>query len=187
MKSYVFVLAFTLVGCGGGVVVGDAERADRAPAPAPAEQGMACASLHGEATLSSYHGDNYASSAFSFEYASQDAELTRNEFDVVYEDDIFVVNTVTDDRSTIVDLGNVRLADVPRTVDVESYPRGEWGEHDALQASIGHTYYVRSVDGAGRLVAAFRVIGLVPGVRATIEWVRSTDSDAMVVSTTCGL
>jgi hypothetical protein len=149
--------------------------------------GIPCAYLHGRASLTSYENDNYASSSFSFEFASQDATLTHNEFDVVYEVDMFGVNLVTDDRSFIVDLGDSALRDLPSTVDPNDYPVGNWGKHDWVQAQVDHTYFVRAIDDAGRLVAAFRVIGLQPGVRVTIEWIRSANPDAMQVPTQCGL
>lgn len=150
-------------------------------------EGTPCRLLHGTATLTSYDGANYASSAFSFEYASQDANLTHNEFDVLYLADMFVVNTVTDDRSFLVDLGEIAWEQIPSWVEVEQYPVGQWGEHDALQAQFHHMYFVRNEDGAGRGVAAFRVIGLEPGVRVTIEWVRSLSTDQMVLPTACAL
>ena len=65
------------------------------------------------------------------------------------------------------------------------YPLGQWGEHDAIQAELDHTYFVRSQDNAGRLVSAFRVRQLSPGVDVRIEWIRSADADAMVVPRSC--
>ncbi|MBI5536361.1 MAG: hypothetical protein HY898_26810 [Deltaproteobacteria bacterium] len=150
-------------------------------------EGIPCSYLHGKATLSDYNGDNYAASAFSFEFASQDSAVTHNEFELLYEVDLFLVNLVTDDVSFIVDLGQVALDQVPPSVEPDKFPVGNWGEHDALQAQLGHTYFVRSVDSAGRGVAAFRVIGIEPGKRVTIEWERSTDDDVMVVPAACGL
>ena len=149
--------------------------------------GTPCSYLRGRATLTRYTGDNYASSAFSFEYASQDPDVTNNEFDVLYQGNIFEVNTVTDDVSFIVDLGDVGWAEVPAMVDPEEFPLGEWGEHDAIEAYVGHMYFVRNVDSAGRGVAAFRVVGLEPGVRVTIAWVRSVHPDRFVVPTGCEL
>jgi hypothetical protein len=148
---------------------------------------ISCRYLHGSATLTDYRGANYPTSAFSFEFATQDPNITYNEFDVMYEADLFQVNLVGGDESFIVDLGDVALRDVPATVDPNDYALGGWGEHDDVQAQIHHTYFVRSIDGAGRLVAAFRVVGLQPGVRVTIEWIRSTDPDQMVVPEHCGV
>ncbi len=151
-----------------------------------AATGVECSSSHGFATLTSYDRvEQYAASAFSFEYASQDATLTHNEFDVLYTADLLRVNTVVDDRSFIVDLGDVSLRNLPRQIDPDAYPVGQWGEHDAVQAQLNHVYWVRSVDNAGRMVSAFRVTGLNPGRLLEIEWIRSTDTDTMVAPTSC--
>jgi hypothetical protein len=152
---------------------------------APATSGIPCPYLHGQANLTDYQLGVYASSAFSFRFASQDPTVTRNDFDVLYEGDMFLVNMVTDDRSFIVDLGAITLRETPATVDPGSFPLGNWGEHDAIGAQLEHTYFVRSVDGSGRHVAAFRVTGLEPGRRVSLEWVRSTDPDVMVFPQHC--
>jgi hypothetical protein len=165
---------------------GAGARAGNREAPESSELGLPCSYLHGEATMASRRADtDYASSCFSFEYASQDANVTGNEFDVQYQGDMFIVNMVTDDVSFIVDLGKTPLREVPRTVDPSDYPLGQWREHDAIQAQAYHTYFVRSVDGAGRLVAAFRVLRLEPGRRVDIEWIRSTDADVMAPPLGC--
>ncbi|MBX3189636.1 MAG: hypothetical protein KF819_21600 [Labilithrix sp.] len=190
-----FASALFATACGG--VVGDAPDLARDPSNGSASEGAPvsagagrdtapCAYLYGRASMTSRRGhDDYASSSFSFEYASQDAELTRNEFDVQYAGNLFIVNMITDDRSFIVDLGKIALRDVPRTVDPSEHPVGQWGEHDAIQAHLDHTYFVRSVDGAGRFVSAFRVIDLEPGRRVDIEWIRSTEADVMVPPLAC--
>jgi hypothetical protein len=204
MKSFAFTLlasallvtaATSATACGGTVGsprdTGEAAEppgsaAASSDSPRSERQGLPCSYLHGQANLTSRRGyDDYASSSFSFEYASQDADVTRNEFDLQYAGDIFIVNMIVDDASFIVDLGDVPLRDVPRTVDPADYPVGQWGEHDAIQAQADHTYFVRSIDGAGRLVAAFRVLQLEPGRRVQIEWIRSTDTDAMVHPLAC--
>jgi hypothetical protein len=152
----------------------------------PRIDGIPCSHLRGEVTLSEYDGDNFASSSFSFEFASQDPEITYNDYDLLYERNTFRVNLSGGDDSFIVDLGDVPLADVPETVDAADYPVGAFGEHDEIGAVIDHTYFVRTDDDTGRVVAAFRVVGLEPGVRATISWIRSTDPDRMVVPVDCG-
>jgi hypothetical protein len=113
--------------------------------------------------------------------------VTNNEFDVLYELNQFRVNTVTDDVSFIVDLGDVGWAGVPEMVVPGEFPLGNWGEHDDIEAYVGHMYFVRNVDSAGRGVAAFRVVGLEPGVRVTIDWVRSVHPDRFMVPTACEL
>ncbi len=153
----------------------------------PGVMGIPCAYLLGEATLTRYEGDNYGTSAFNFELASQDADVTNNEFNLLYGRNTFSVNLVTDDDSFIVDLGNLPLDEVPETVDPDDFPLGQFGEHDHIDAILDHTYYVRSQDSSGRHVAAFRVLGLEPGVRVTIRWARSTDPDRMQLPIACGL
>jgi hypothetical protein len=192
------VLSFGLFAMGCGAIEEREERGDpssqdgtSAGAPASADGasaaplGIPCRYLHGTATLTERKGSDYGTSAFSFKLASQDQADTHNEFDVLYERDMFMVNLVTDDQSFIVDLGTTALRDVPSTVDTASFPVGKWGEHDAIDAQLDHTYFVRSVDGSGRLVSAFRVIGLEPGSRVLIEWIRSTDPDAMLPPRHC--
>lgn len=151
-------------------------------------QGVPCKFLHGQATLSSYtNPDNYASSAYSFEFASQDVDVTNNDWDVVYQANRFMVNTITDDASFIVDLGDVALTDVPLTVDPSGFPTGEFGTHDDVQAVVSHTYVVRTVDGDTKQWAAFRILALAPGESVTIAWIRSADPDALKVPVSCGL
>jgi hypothetical protein len=188
---------FAAVACGGSVEphpdAPPAANTDPTPGGAPGTEqgstssvsGMPCTALHGTATLANYRTDAYASSAFSFEFASQDPKLTANRFELLYEDDMFLVNMVGGDASFIVDLGAVDLREVPRTVSPDAYPTGEWDRHDAIQAQLGHTYFVRTVHADGRLVSSFRVAGLDPGRRASIEWIRSTDPDVMLPPTAC--
>jgi hypothetical protein len=95
------------------------------------------------------------------------------------------VNTVVDDASFVVDLGDVALSDVPETVDPASFPAGQFGEHDYVQAVLDHTYVIRTVDGDTNQWAAARVVGLSPGASVTIEWIRSTDPERMIVPTQC--
>ncbi len=153
----------------------------------PSVDGTPCEYFRGEVTLEDYDGENNAGASFSFEFATQDPDITRNEYDVQYGGNMFRVNLITDDVSFIVDLGNVDLVDVPVSVDPSEYELGNWGTNDNVGAVLGHTYFVRNQDSAGRTVAAFRVTGLEPGERASISWMRSTDPDQMFVPTACGL
>jgi hypothetical protein len=149
--------------------------------------GVPCAYLHGRATIPSWDGDeaSYPASLFSFELASSDFGVVRNDGDVLYTDNYFLVNTVVDDTSFIVDLGDLELSAVPSTVSLDEFPTGEWGEHDAIQAVAHHTYAVRTLDGNTRQWAAFRITEHSPGVVVTLEWIRSPDVDALVVPTAC--
>jgi hypothetical protein len=193
MKIIVSLSAcFLVAACGGGVEESSiGGSAQGAPNGEPAEggassvSGMPCTSLHGTATLANYRTSAYASSAYSFEFASQDPDLTANRFELLYEDDLFLVNMAGGDASFIVDLGQLELRGVPATVDADAYATGEWRGHDAIQAELDHTYFVRTVHSDGRLVSAFRVTGLEPGRRASIEWIRSTDPDQMLPPLAC--
>lgn len=181
-----YLLAIALSACTTSVTEDRDFDEDPPHAPAPGTEGMPCVYLHGYATLTDYVAyDNYASSAFSFEFASQDPEVTYNEFDLLYDGNMFRVNTVTDDVSFIVDLGNVPLDEAPAMVDPDDYPLGNWGEHDNIQAYLDHSYFARNVDGAGRGVSAFRVVGLRPGVDVQIEWIHSVAPDTLIIPTQC--
>lgn len=147
--------------------------------------GMPCRFLAGEATLTSYTGPGDVSAQVSFEFGSQDPAVTGNDWDLQYEQNVFRVNTVTDDTSFIVDLGDVPLAQVPQSVDPAGYPTGQFGGHDDLQAVVAHTYVVRTLDGSTRQWAAFRVTSLSPGESVGITWVRSADPDALKVPLGC--
>lgn len=152
-------------------------------------KGTPCRFLAGDETLPSWTGnqgdDVYPLSLFSFELDSSDFDVVRNDGDVLYTMNMFRVNTVVDDRSFIVDLGDVPLADVPVTVDPEGFALGNWDEHDYLQAVLDHTYVIRTIDGNTDQWAALRVVGLAPGEKVSFEWIRSPTPDGLVVPTSC--
>lgn len=195
----VFVSAALFVaGCGGAVDSGstnaggaDAPTGSSEPGASPGSggevDGVPCSDLHGHATLRDYEHASYASSSYSFEFASQDPSVTRNSPDVDYVSDMFQTNLFVGENNWIVDLGPVSLASVPASVDPSAYPTGAWGQHDDVQAQPGHTYFVRVDRAQGRLVAAFRVTSLEPGSQVTIEWIRSPDPDTMIVPAQCGV
>lgn len=149
--------------------------------------GTPCNYLHGVVEIPAWDGSDaaYAASLYSFELGSSDPALVKNDGDVLYYDDDLVVNTVVDDASFVVDLGDVSLSDVPETVDPATFPVGQFGEHDYVQAVLDHTFVIRTVDGDTSQWAAARVLGLSPGTSVTIEWIRSTDPDRMIVPTQC--
>jgi hypothetical protein len=154
-------------------------------------KGTPCRFLRGEVTLPSRNLDtpdeDYADSLYSFELASNDIDVHSNDGDLLYQQGMLLVNTVTDDRSFIVDLGVLPLDEVPETVDPTDYPTGNWGEHDALGPVLGHTFMVRTIDGNSRQWAAFKVLGLAPKEWITIEWVRSTDPERFVYPAQCSV
>jgi hypothetical protein len=149
--------------------------------------GTPCSFLRGSVTLDAWDGSDssYPAACFSFRLASNDIKVTKNEVDVLYDQNHFTVNTVVDDQSFIVDLGDVPLASVPSMVSPDAYPTGTFGKHDEIDAVLGHTYFIRTVDNSARSVAAFRVTGLSPGDNVTLEWEESTDPNQMVVPKQC--
>lgn len=176
--------------CGGSIDVGSTGPTGTDAAAPPGTDpvsGLSCSALHGTVTLGLRAIHGWPACAFSFRHASQDPAVTRNLFDVYYETDLFMSELTASDPpgSFLVDLGDVPLKDVPSMVDPETYPTGNWKQHDALQAQPNHTYFQRLRRVDGNSVATFRVKGLVPGDRVTIEWVHSPDADAMVTPRAC--
>lgn len=109
----------------------------------------------------------------------------KNDGDLLFAENMFDVNTVVDDTSFIVDLGDVPLESVPETLDPDDYAVGNWGEHDAIQALPHHVYVVRTIDGNTRQWAAFRVTSLAPAESVSFDWLRSPDAERLVVPTAC--
>lgn len=136
--------------------------------------------------------DNYEAATFSFEHATQweDGQVM-NDWDLLFSNDYepwidwFVVNTVVDDASFIVDLGQVGVCDVPLVVDPASFSVGLYGDHDYVQVLPGHTYLVRTLDGSTRQVAAFTVIDYAPDFYVTIQWYLSPDPDRFIPRPEC--
>jgi hypothetical protein len=149
--------------------------------------GTPCSYLHAEASLAAWDETDagYAPACYSFQYATQDVDVTNNDWDVLYYMDAFHVLTVVDDESVVVDLGEVDLRDLPATIDLSQYPTDDDGLHDRVPALLGHTYWVRTLDGDSRLVAAFTVRALDPQVGVQIEWVRSLSADEMTLPVLC--
>ena len=131
---------------------------------------------------------NYENATISFQWAPvKDTELTRNDWDLLFgndqdaQADIFTVNTVTDDRSWIVDLGSIPMDAVPTTVSLSSYPTGAWGGHDNIPVVLEHVYLVHTVDGDTDQYAAFRVAAYLPDQQVTLQWYRSAVSGGFVL------
>lgn len=190
-------LAALLVGCGSEVFVGDEPGGGETGGSSGADgvgtggdyapYGMPCSYLYGQVDIAAWDGTDagYSQACYSFQFASHDVELTKNDWDILYYGDVFFVNTVVDDSSSIVDLGVVDLLDLPAGVDLDAYPVDAQGAHDGVAAQLGHTYWVRTEDGNSRLVVAFTVIAQDPGLGVEVEWVRSLSSDAMVLPRAC--
>ena len=192
MKRLVLLSTLALAACGGSIDVGSiATKADSGALDASTDtgpldpiSGMPCSSLRGTTTLGLRRVHGWPACAFSFRFASRDPQITQNSYDVEL-DDYFMIDLVVGDHGYLVDLGDVPLASLPKTVDPTLFPVGHHGDHDALDPILDHTYFTRIQRTAGNTLAAFRVVELAPTDHAKIEWVRSPDSDAMVVPTAC--
>lgn len=135
----------------------------------------------------------YGRSAFSFEFEERSDTRpgeARNDFEVLYgsisfngDVDWFLVQTVTDDRSRIRDLGVVQwheLGELPTlTPNDVSYgvtlskneTELETVSHGTVaKARQGHIYLVRTKDSNSDLASVMRVDRLVPGRECTISW-----------------
>jgi hypothetical protein len=186
----------SLVACGGAVDVGFVATGDAAPrrdaadaadaGPIDPVSGMPCSSLRGTALLRPREVAGWPACAFSFRFATGDPGVSGGNFDVCYDrGGIQSVLVVGDPGGWLVDLGDVPLTSVPKTVDPSGYPPDPWGGHDLVTATPGHTYFQRLVRAAGKLVASFRVES-VDGSGAKIRWVRSPDPDVMIYPSACG-
>ncbi len=188
------VLPPLLAACGGAVDVGFITTSDASPdrdgtadaGPLDPVSGMPCSSLRGTALLRPREVAGWPACAFSFRFATQDTSVSNGNFDVCYDRGAIENVLVSGDPGGfLVDLGDVPLAALPKTVDPSGFPVDPWGGHDLVTVTAGHTYFQRLVRTAGKLVAAFRVES-VDGNGAKIAWVRSPDPDVMVVPTACG-
>ena len=136
--------------------------------------------------------DDYEAATISFRFASveEDGRINNN-WDLLFgndpdaDRDLLTVNTVTSDRSMIVDLGPLSFCAVPEEVDFDQYPVGQWGEHDNLDAAEGHTYLVRNVDSSTRQLAVFWIRAHQLNRQISIGWYRSPDPERFVPPVTC--
>ena len=119
--------------------------------------------------------DNYAYSAFSFEFGGNGPEIQKlclNNWDLLFGNspltDAFDVTMVVDDRSRIKDLGKLNWGDqftVPRLPAYEEPER-----EPSLKAVEGHLYLVHTRDTHTNRYALFRVEKLDPGKSVEITW-----------------
>lgn len=200
MKRITWMLVLGLVGCK-TIIEEDSDEGDTystseedspgssGPDDGLETYGIPCRFLSGEATLESWDEDlsedDYWRVLYSFEFGTNDPEIIRNDGDLQYAANMLVVNTVVDDESFIVDLGDLPLDAVPAEVDATDYPTGNWDEHDYLQAVVHHTYVVRTLDGNTRQWAAFKLTSVAPSERITLTWIRSPDPETLVVPDAC--
>lgn len=123
--------------------------------------------------------DNYEYSAFNFLVGQNGPEakkLTRNNWDVYFYPagytgktaDYFDVSMVTDDRSRILDLGEMQWNGVVNLPQLSAYEKPT--REEAVEAKLGHIYYVHSADRDSDHYALFRVEELKSGESASLSW-----------------
>lgn len=119
----------------------------------------------GSTTLFSVHR-NDARSSFSFELGLMGSHpRVRNDFDLEFLGDRFRVNSVTDDRSRILDLGAKSFAEIKR---VPQLPDNKGA--DFVPVVTGHCYVVHTRDTESDHFSLFRVTEFVPQKRVSIDW-----------------
>lgn len=134
-----------------------------------------------------------ASASFEHGGATGSEVQSGNDWDLVFGNDadrsldLFDVNTVTDDQSFIVDLGEIALRDAPATVDPADFPaqRGTIAvdaglDHSGAVVVEGHVYWVRTPDTNSRLVTLVGVQKHEKNASVTLAWFRSKDPDRFV-------
>lgn len=172
MRSLLLVVALVVSGCGAHPGRFP-ERADAGPCGCAADRALPST---GEATLHRHTQlENYLQAVVSFEWATQeDSGQVNNDWDMeLTGDSKFRVNTVTDDRSCIEDLGAIQIVDVP-----EREPRCD----DFLPVAQDHVYLVRTRDSnTASQFAAFGVTSIQSDGTVTIRWFRSPDPERFVL------
>ena len=138
--------------------------------------------------------DDYEAATISFRYATveEDGQVNNN-WDLLFgndqepDRDLFTVNMVTDDRSFIVDLGELpSICDVPSEVDLRSQPTGVFGDHDDIPVVLDHMYLIQNRDSAGNQLALVQVLGHATNRAVTLRWYRSPSSDRFAPPAACG-
>lgn len=138
----------------------------------------------------------YWNAAASFEHGgiTGSEKFTGNDWDLLFGNDgdpsgdVFDVNTVTDDQSFIVDLGERPLREAPETVNPDDFPaqRGTiavdaaLGPHSGAKVVEGHVYWVRTRDSNSELVTLVGVQKHVKNHSVTLAWFRSKAADRFV-------
>lgn len=136
--------------------------------------------------ISRYTGGTYETATYSFKHLSQDVELTRNNWEILFEapedlKDYFQVNMVVDDNSFIYDLGKRSCLDIQSEYpgDRKKRPLVWLAYSDAdpsdlepmqtVQVQEGHCYLTYNNDEDGRVVALFHVKSHVKSKTVTID------------------
>ena len=121
--------------------------------------------------------DDYEAATLSFERATiLEDGCVRNDWDLLFgndqltDTDHFTVNTVTDDASSIVDLGPIDVAELPPDIERDDYAQGYWGGYDNIPVQVGHLYLTHTRDDNTRQFALFRVVEHDLNRSVTIAW-----------------
>ncbi|MEL6180437.1 MAG: hypothetical protein AAFS10_15870, partial [Myxococcota bacterium] len=119
--------------------------------------------------------DDYEAATLSFEWATvREDGCVKNDWDVLFDksdsEDLFIVNTVADDASSIIDLGPGEVQDLPRELEREEYARGSYGKFDFIGVKAGHLYLVHTRDSNTRQFVLFRVVEHELHRSVTLEW-----------------
>lgn len=139
-----------------------------------------------------------ASASFEQGGVTGSIEQSNNDWDLLFGNnkgndqvDLFQVNTVVDDRSFIVDLGELPFREAPATIDPLTIPpqtmvnMGDVAKDDVRQRDYvpvveGHVYWVRTADDDSRLITLVGVQKHVRGQSVTLAWFRSKEADRFV-------
>lgn len=134
---------------------------------------------------------NYADSAFSFLHAyggreRRGKDKARNDFDVTFGSNRFRADTVTDDRSLIVDLGLLPMTELARlpldecvqrvlSAATERYAPRRQVRSFEVTAQLGHTYFVWTEDTNSDHASLFQVVDLTAKDRCVLDWYWTED------------
>ncbi len=125
--------------------------------------------------------DDYMKATFSFKHGIRDdpgLKLTRNQWDLLYDngDGGFSVGMITEDRSRIVDLGELTWAGLRAVPVVSALPQG--ARAGSVPAAQGHMYVVHTRNSSTDLYSVFRVEWLEAGDQCVISWVNVPSPEA---------
>ncbi len=126
------------------------------------------------------HND-YMKATFSFKYGIRDdadLKLTRNEWELLYDngDGGFSVGLNQNDRSRIVDLGEMVWSELKKVPVVAALPEG--ARAGSVPAVQGHIYVVHTRTNSSDLYSLFRIEWLEPGDQCVISWVNVPSPEA---------
>jgi hypothetical protein len=119
------------------------------------------------------HGD-YLKAVFSFKFGLQNdpgLKLTHNQWDLLFDngDGGFTVGMTQDDRSRLVDVGEMTWGALKKVPIVTALPEG--ARMGSVPARQDHMYVLHTLNNSTNLYSIFRVDWLEPGDQCAISWV----------------